>query len=111
MTGLRSAVRLPALPGTGDGVLSMRVTPYLHGEKLTRQRVFILVNDHFADEFEVFRECVLDCILPAARLHAVGANLVQLVHPDAIQPVRLDPSADDHRRLALSVKWMTLERW
>jgi hypothetical protein len=111
MLGAESILRLPALPGPGDGVLRLGVTPFVRDPKLPRQRLMLDVNGRRVAEYEIPLEAVLGCDLPANILRPSGHNLVRLIHPDVAAPSMIIPGEKDARRLSVSVEWLTFERF
>lgn len=117
MLGVESVVRLPVLPGEGDGAVRLCVAPDRVRGEPPRHRLAIEMNGHRLREVEVVERDVMGATVPAAAFHrgAGGAggeavNLLRLVHPDARPHSMLDPTSRDHRRLSMSVEWIVLER-
>ena len=111
MVGPESVVRLPALPGEGDGRLVLQVVPHIHAGILPRQRLIVEFNGVRLGEFDIERDCAVACALPAGLPRRQGQNVLRLIHPDAAIPSVLVPKLTDTRRLALSVSRLKLERW
>jgi hypothetical protein len=110
MLGAESILRVPALPGSGDAVLRLGVTPFVVAGKLQRQRLMIDVNGKRVGEFDIWLEAVIGCDIPASVLRPHGTNLIRLIHPDAAAPTTLIAGETDTRRLSVSLEWLTFER-
>jgi hypothetical protein len=111
MVGSESIMRIPALPGRGDGVLRMGLVPCVHPDFVTSQRLGVNVAGRMVREFDITGETVIGCDVPASLLRQQGTNLIRLIHPDAISPAAWEPDRKDPRRLSLSLEWLTFERW
>lgn len=111
MIGVESAIRLPALPGEGEARLQLHVVPHIQPGLLSRQRLILELNGVRLEEYEVERDCIIGCAIPARLARARGQNMLRLIHPDAVSPNILIPGHVDARRLALSVRWLKLDRW
>jgi len=111
MIGVESVLRLPPLPGEGDGRLQFHIVPHLQPGLLDRQRLILELNGIRLAEYEVERDCILGCVIPAAVARPRAQNLLRFIHPDAVSPATLIPGHADIRRLALSMRWLKAERW
>ena len=111
MLGSESIMRVPALAGSGDGVLRLGVTPNLYPGKVSSQRLIVNVAGRFVREFDITGECVIGCDVPAALLRAQGTNLIRFIHPDSFAPAVFGGGKSDSRRMSLSLEWLTFERW
>jgi hypothetical protein len=110
MLGAESVLHVPGLPGDGPAVLRMGVTPHVFGDVLTRQRLIVEVNGFRVRSFDIMLECVVGCDIPAEFLRPGDRNVVRLIHPDAVAPSVLAHMLSDHRRISVSVEWVTVER-
>lgn len=107
MAGAESTLRLPRLPGSGDAVLHLRVTPHVWGDVLTRQCLSLEINGEKLRRFTIALESLLGCHVPRRVLDS-GDAVLRLVHPDAAAPCDLAPGTLDTRRLSVSLEWLAL---
>ncbi len=107
--GAEATLTLPQLAARGDAVLRLAVTPHVHAENLTRQRLIVQVNGRTRREFFITLESLLGCDIPAAWLDQPGGDILRLVTPDAVAPRAIGAGADT-RRLSISVERLHFSR-
>lgn len=83
----------------------MALTPFLHGDQLTRQTVRVLLNGERVSEHLLSNAAttVLEAALPRGFLKL--ENCLTLDFPDAVSPAALGLSTDV-RQLAIAVQWI-----
>jgi hypothetical protein len=108
--GADATLILPALGGTGDAVLRLRVTPHVFEDVLTRQRLIVEINGCRVREFVVRLEALLGCDIPASCLGRAEGDVLRLITPDAAAPSAISPQSRDGRRLSVSVERMHFSR-
>ncbi len=108
--GVDATVALPALGGSGDAVLRLRVTPHVFEVVLTGQRLIVEINGCRVREFVVRLESLLGCDIPASCLGRADGDVLRLITPDAAAPSAISPHSGDGRRLSVSVERLHFSR-
>lgn len=108
--GANATLVLPALEGTGDAVLRLRVTPHVFEDVLTSQRIVVEVNGCRVREYLVTLESLLGFDIPAYCLGRAEGDVLRLVTPDAAAPSAISPRSRDERRLSVSVERLHFSR-
>lgn len=105
--GKQSSVAFPRAFGNGALALEMEVVPFIHLPHVPRQRLVVFAGTAQLGG-TVIRDAATLCFdLPRSVAGETGDLVITLVYPDAAIPVSLGLS-EDHRRLALMVRSMTL---
>ncbi len=107
--GTEATLILPAIAREGDGVLRLRVTPHVDGDRLTSQRLIVQVNGCVIRAFFVTLESLLGCDVPGHLLGWPDGDVLRLVTPDAVAPCAIGAGSDT-RRLSISVEDLHFSR-
>jgi hypothetical protein len=107
--GAESHLMLPLRQRTGGAILTLDVTPFVHGTELTSQRLIVSINDTVVGSSELSRPTLLGYRIPPAIAQTSDRLLVTLQHPDAVRPRDFGDSEDD-RYLTFAVSEAKLYR-